>query len=188
MKRRAVLARSLAAAACFVLSALPASAADNGTVTARVTVASPCILLGTTAIDFGVATFSQPGQSPVQVDNQVATIESCNPAPQVLFARGTNASAADGSGASWNLLNAAPCPGPNSFLLVNVLGTLGGVALTQQIPVVTTDARFDALGGGPFQMAGNTQLRAFQRLYMPCAGSSGAGKTMTFDTVYTATN
>jgi hypothetical protein len=177
MKRLIAVASALAVATgYFVLSALPAFSADTGTVNAKVTVASPCIAVQVAggSIDFGTLTFSTP-TTVVRPGNGNTTITNCATTNENISARGTDAT---GANATWTLVGTLfpyPCThGTDKYGLdVEKVGP-GAVALTTQDQL---------LGNAP---PGQVQHPFNTTIFMPCTGSSGAGQTMNFQIVYTA--
>jgi hypothetical protein len=177
MKRLIAGAAGLAvAAAYFVMSALPAFSADSATVNAKVTVASPCIAVQVAggSIDFGTLTFSTP-TTVVRPGNGNTTITNCATTNENISARGTDAT---GANATWTLIGTlfpSPCTyGTDKYGLDVDKVAPGAVALTTQDQL---------LGSAP---AGQIQHPFNTFIYMPCTGSGGAGQTMNFQIIYTA--
>jgi hypothetical protein len=173
------------AASYFVLSGLPAFGADSGTVNAKVAVASPCVTVGPgTGVDFGTLEFaSTPQQVQGNQGNGTSTVSNCSPSGENIFVRGTNAAGA--SGASWSLVArtqpVGTCDlGTNKYVLkVNAYDStwttlFGGVDATP-----TSQALFQSGAGATANIDYD--------LWMPCSGSGGAGETMSFQIIYTAT-
>jgi hypothetical protein len=177
----------VAALGAIVLAILAASAGpvfgdDTGTVQATVTAATPCLLIqGSTSINFGTATFSTAGP---QFGNALAkpvgtsTLANCTAAAELLFARATDAT---GSGnAAWslqpNLDN--PCTaGTDKFSVMSGDGSFNQF-------LSTTNGEFASISAAG--TLGDTKPIGFS-MFMPCSGSSGAGQTMSFAYIYTAT-
>jgi hypothetical protein len=161
-----------------VLSALPAFGADSGTVSAKVTVAAPCITVNGTAatdgINFGTRAFSTPTAA-VGISNADTTLSNCAALTENIYAKGTDAA---GPGATWTLVDARasnPCTyGIDKYGVAVPTLAPGNVALT------TPDQLLGSAGPGAIPKVMSTLLA------MPCTGSSGAGQTMNFQVVYTA--
>ena len=167
----------LAAATLAAVAPMPASAADSVTVTAQVTMAAPCLTVGSTSIDFGGLMFSPDGGAP-STASRPTSFANCGSATERVFVRGSNA-AAVGGGATWSLIvPVAGCPalGLNRFSLVASI-TYADINVT----VSPNDQQIDLVPAG----AGGQ----FDRLTLttPCQGSAGSGATMTFNVIYTAT-
>jgi hypothetical protein len=160
---------------CFVASAVPVFSADSGSVAATVTAATPCITVTPASIGFGTAGFSSSAAATVVDASGTMSFTNCSSARQRVFGRGSDAT---GGGATWDLMTAAsptnPCTvGPNVFQQAT---------FRDAAEVVLTDANtnlIDIDAGTSFTLGG--------RIRMPCAASSGAGNTMSFSFVYTAT-
>lgn len=163
------------ATCCFVASAVPVFSADSGTVAASVTAATPCITVTPASVTFGTAGFSNSSTATVVDSSGTMSFTNCGSAKQRIYGRGTNAT---GSGATWTLMTAGspanPCTvGPNSYQQATFRGS------TEVILTDTNTNLIDLDGGANFTVDG--------RIRMPCAGSSGAGTSMSFSFVYTAT-
>lgn len=167
--RRLVLAAVFAAV--WIIPATATYASDNGTVDAQVTVAMPCLEITdpTTTIDFGTLHFSPSTDTLVQANTSV-TYHNCSGAEARVWAQGTDA---QGTTATWGLdnpLSGGPCEwGVNRYRL-----TLGVV-------LGTTAVEIDSA------LAGDASASKLYYLTMPCAGSDGAGETMSFQLTLTAT-
>ena len=170
---------AIASAATLVLGGLatPAFAADNGSVDAQVTVATPCILLtepvsGTS--DFGTLPFSTAGTT--TEGQQPISYQNCGTAAQRIWAAGTDATGGD---ATW-YLGAGPgpiCDQPLNTYRIALFGLDGSPvgAILETTPVELQSLE------PPFV----TRLSA--TLSMPCVGSDGVGETMSFQILFTAT-
>lgn len=167
--RRIVLAA--ACAAVWIVPATTTYATDNGTVDAQVTVAMPCLEITdpTTTIDFGTLGFSASTDSVVQGSTTV-TYHNCSAMESRVWAQGTDA---QGTTATWaldNPLTGTPCAwGVNRYRLA-----LGLVLGTTAVEIESA-------------LAGDASATKFYYLTMPCAGSDGAGETMSFRVTLTAT-
>lgn len=165
------LALGLAIAGLWATSAGPILAADNGTVDAQVTVATPCVTINTPTIDFGTLPFSSEtlGGSGQKVINYA----NCGDAAERIWAAGTNAT---GTSATWQLSNAigSTCSVPvNNYRLLITDGAIAAVLSTAAQELELLDAE-----------ANNFVTTT---LDMPCLGSDGAGQVMSFQILITAT-
>jgi hypothetical protein len=177
MKRKitAAFAGLAVAAGSLVLSALPALGANSGTVNAKVTVSAPCLTIdwvSGTGLDFGTLAF---GDALGRVGYFKVT--NCAPGAENVSARGTDAASAT-STASWSLLGSAPaCPstGANKY------------ALSTFLPQGATPITFLTSADKPFATGlAPGSYDAGVSIHMPCSGSAGAGETMNFQVIYTA--
>jgi hypothetical protein len=160
-----VLAGAAAAAS------VPAFGDSTGAVAARVQVASPCLIVTPSSVDFGTITF--PFQANGIGPEQPFAINICG-ITQTILARGTDATSSP-AGVSWQLGPAGGSCQRNVYgENVRVQAPIaGGAILTTTDQVVLQEARSN--------VAGTLQVLA------PCAGSDGAGQVMTFSYVFTAT-
>lgn len=169
--------RSLLTLALLVSLIAPATAAaeDSGTVSAQVTVATPCITVGPN-IDYGTLPFSTVTPF-VQVSKTGTTsFTNCSVSAEKVYVRGTNAVSASG-GATWRPISASTCSTAQQIIDVythSIADSTHGVFLS------LTDQLFD-----PASAAGATSTLRTQ-MTMPCSGSNGAGETMTFSIIVTA--
>lgn len=165
-----------------VLGAGPAFGDSTGTVTATVTVQGvPCVLLGTSNVNYGTLNFSSGTTSVTAVSPQFS-IQNCSTATETLLARGTDAHSTT-TADTWALSTTfvpstvAPC----SSLPLNTFRHVAAQPISPGIvPLTTTDVFYDSLAAG---QTGN----ATTVITMPCQGSVGAGQTMTTDVIITAT-
>ena len=148
-------------------SASPATA-DDATVEAQVTVATTCITVDPTSIDYGILSFSEVGAATTSFTN-------CSAQSQDIFVRGTDASSTT-SGATWTLGSSLSCDRLNEYALhVDDLSTLlGPVSLIANNQSLSTEVPSAAV----------REVNA--DLSMPCTGSDGAGETFTFSIIFTA--
>jgi hypothetical protein len=178
MRRIRHLLISTMAAALFGAAASPALAADNATVDASVSMAAPCLTVSTSQLDFGAQGFSPDGGSP-SVAQQSLVYTSCSESYERVFAHGTSAAEAGGGSASWALSAASlDCPdyGVNKYGL-----GLHSTAFGFDRALTTVDQQLEIVGNGS---AGSLDQATFRA---PCIGSDGAGTTMEFQIVLTAT-
>jgi len=169
------LAIGIALAMVWAGSALPALAAEDGTVDAQVTVATPCILAEPPSLDYGTLPFRSP-TNPVQFTNRNITLTNCGAGDERIFGRGTDATI--GGNPVWSLVPYSACAGGlNEYSLrtvdnTNPLFPTSLSASNQQLDIVA---------------AGNPSFVALLQLVMPCSGSDGVGQIVTFQAVFTAT-
>jgi type 1 fimbria pilin len=160
---------SLLVACVLAVGAAPAFGDDEGTVSAQVTVAAPCIQITPTQVDFGSLGFSSSSANPVSASRPLSAT-NCG-ATADLLVHGSNAVSA--TGATWALQpDGQVCPTPNNY--VQRVGS-GAVS----IPLDTQDRNLRQLAGGE-----TADVNAL--VLMPCVGSSGSGEAMTFSYVFTA--
>ncbi len=175
---------AVAAVGAFALSAGPVFGAAGGSVTASVSVqqaAEACLLItgGPSSIDFGTLAFGGPAGA-ISATNGALSVTSCAATTETITALGSNATGNGSPAAQWSLdvssLN--PCQiGPNVFHMSAALGT--GAALQN----LTSSQAPATLG----TLTAQQTKTLTQGLVMPCAGSTGAGQTMSFTYGYTAT-
>lgn len=162
------LGLGLALIGLWVSSAVPMLAADNGTVDAQVTVATPCVTVGP-GIDYGTLQFGAPGGGS-------SSFTSCSTALEKIYLRGTDAVSTTSS-ATWQLTSTSPSgptcnPGLNRYLL--------NAGVQSYAPVLTLSDQQVA------DAQPNTTETLYTGLELPCPGSDGAGETMTFSIIVTA--
>lgn len=166
----------LAAASLWAGAAAPIHAADNGSVDAQVTVATPCILVTPPSVDFGTLPFSTQftGSGGVQSIH----IENCGTSGEQLFGRGTDATR---SGTPvWSLAAVSPCS-TTSNLNEYMLRAQDGDDLSTQVALTTTNQLLEQVA------ASATAATDRLALDMPCTGSDGIGDVITFEAIFTAT-
>jgi hypothetical protein len=182
MRRRNAIAGSLALGIItFALSPLPALGAESGSVALSIQVATPCITVGPASLVFPSKTFSVSSASPsTATASPRHVVTNCGGSTELLFARGSNATNAGGSAATWTLVPPASID-TNKYALaldewdVAKSASVGGPALSlQDKPLSSLDPskpprEFDAV------------------ITLPTAGSDGAGQTMGMSITYTAT-
>jgi hypothetical protein len=184
--RRLILIVSglIVAAACLVLSAMPAFGDESGTINAKVRVAAPCLTVAVSGgvLDFGTLPFTTSSSPGVGVQgNGFSTVTNCGQSAQSLAVRGTDATAAGSSGALWSLVTFSGqgnlCTlGPDKYsVLVDDFTTLTGTVVTKTNQVMPK----------PVLQPGATESIDYD-FYMPCSGSGGAGETMNLQIIYTA--
>jgi hypothetical protein len=164
----------VALATAWAGSALPALAADNGAVDAQVTVATPCIIVSPTALDYGTLPFTTSANQGYGA--RLIQLQNCGTSQEQMYARGSNATI--GASTVWTLVPADPCSGGlNEYFLRardnSNTGPFVGLTTTNQV--------LESVG------AGNNALTNELQLVMPCAGSNGVGQTVTFQAIFTST-
>jgi hypothetical protein len=167
MKKALVAVLALAAIA---LGAQPAFGDDVGTVSAQVSVAAPCLQVTPGQLDFGTLGFSQSNAN-LTGGTQPVTATNCGSAAHLL-GHGSNATST--AGTTWTLdpTGDTICPDLNRYGQRIDTGPVS-ITLTAQDRTLRDLAAAEA-----------ASLNAI--VVMPCAGSAGAGQTMTFSYVFTA--
>jgi hypothetical protein len=177
-----------AAAAYFVLSALPAFSAETSTVNAKVTVASPCITIslvgGATELNFGVQPLATPANN-ANSSNFGTLVTSCSPSTQNVTAKGTDAT---GGAALWSLTDSSSG--------TSICGLGKNRYSIRLEPVEKDTSTIKSLGPAlvlssqsskpVYAPAAGAEFVPQTNLFMPCSGSDGAGQTMSFQIIYTA--
>lgn len=160
----------LALAALWAGSATTTLGADNGSVDATVTVATPCIVVTPSVLDFGTVPFGGLASQPLQYMN-------CGQADENIYGRATDASGASGT---WTLdplrASCAASPGVNHYRL-----DLYANANALVRPLGLVDSSIELLGSGASSVDSSIAI------FMPCAGSDGIGDAMSFQITFTAT-
>jgi hypothetical protein len=177
-KRRFALGGGLATVlAVFFTTSLPAFSDANGAVTATVTPLVACLTLDKTSIDFGTLPFSPTGGVTNRGTDVTAT--NCGGTAEQIYGRGTDAANSGGS-VTWTLdsSGALPCTlGTNKFQLAETAADNSwGIYLSKADQQLGSGS----LGGGATATYRNG-------MRMPCTGSGGAGQTMSWQYIYTAT-
>jgi hypothetical protein len=173
--RRITLCVAIAGIAALSLSTLPAFSADNGSVEAKITVASACITVEPAAgIQFPSLPFSTSSSPQVGVATPDTTVTNCSGASEQVFVRGTNATSATSS-ASW-ALSGTFSPAQNQFNLDLASNAAGGTFVAVD-PVSRTWRTMPAAAADVIRTS----------IGMPTAGSDGSGETMSMSVTYTAT-
>lgn len=174
MRRLNRLAAAVALTTALASSPITALAADSGTVDAQVTVATPCIIVSPTAVDFGTLSFTTLA---VQGYSQRSIqLQNCGTSPEQVYVRGTDATL--GGSTVWSLVAADPCSGGLNeyFLRARDNSNTGPF-----VGLTTTDQALETVSAGSNALTNELQL------VMPCTGSDGAGQTVTFQAIFTAT-
>jgi hypothetical protein len=146
------------------------------TVTATLRIASSCLVVSPTAVDFGTVEFTRPPAtrpSPTPAATATVSLRTCASQSQTILARGAPAT---GAGVLW--AHAPPgadvCPGPNLF----IQGVRDAAGVEKRLTV--TDQVFKSLAAGAVEPVTLT-------LTPPCSGSTGAGETVTVKYTFVAT-
>lgn len=162
--------------AMLLVSALlaPAStmATDNGTVSAQVTVATPCVTVGPN-IDYGTKGFSTSTPPVSSTSSGTSSYTNCSSDPENIYVRGSNA-VSTSSSATWQLTGTGTCSAGVNRYYHSVGDDVGGANLSLSDQLIN-----------PAAAAGATKT-LFANIAMPCSGSDGAGETMTFSIIVTA--
>jgi hypothetical protein len=178
---RRITAFAALVSSTVVLSALPAFGADTGTLDAHVTVAAPCLTVqkisGGTELDFGTLPFSPSAANPSQKDTAYHQVTNCGTSPEAVHVRGTDATSST-SNVTWALSSSTPAVGVSQ----NVYAMRVTSDATSQSTLLATSNRLLF----PTVAANTTNSLLLARLFMPLAGSAGAGETMNFQIIYTA--
>lgn len=168
------LAAAVALTTAWAGLPITALSAESGTVDAQVIVATPCIIVSPTALDFGTLSFTTiavQGYSPRAIQ-----LQNCGNSPEQMYVRGTDATVAGTT--VWSLVPADPCSGGLNeyFLRARDNSNTGPF-----VGLDKTDQFLETVGAGSIGLTNELQL------VMPCTGSDGAGQTVNFQAVFTAT-
>ncbi len=181
MRQATVLAATGIALAILFTSAGPAFSDGSGIVNAQVTVASPCLLINNSSLNFGTAAFStSTGGVTAAAADHTTVLTNCGTGPENFRGSATDAS---GGGFTWSLIDNTtdvnPCfatPPLNSYQVAFArTGTSFYVAMTPTSAPLLNDVPAGAL------------LDLTGKVNMPCSGSNGAGTTMNFQVNFLAT-
>jgi hypothetical protein len=149
----------------------------EATVTATLRIASSCLVVSPTTVDFGSLEFTQPAGmrpngAPAEATAAV-TIRNCSTQNQSVLVRG---GPAVGTGVVWG--HAPPgadvCVGPNLF----IQGVRDGSGTAKRLTIV--DQVFKSLPAGGTEPVTLT-------LTPPCSGSTGAGQQLSVKYTFVAT-
>jgi hypothetical protein len=185
LKRLLAAGLLIAAVASVGLTARPVFSQDSGVVNATVTVATPCLTVPSTTINYGTKGFANTIIGDSWVNAAQFMVESCSPTPQSLSARGQ---AMTGISAAWSLSSAGlltTCyqDGPTQPITLNRYKhkiTYGPPASPTVILLTTSDTVLGTMS------AIGTAYNVTPRLYMPCSGSDGVGQAMSTTITFTA--
>jgi hypothetical protein len=180
--RTAIIAGAavLITVAIATLGALPPAAGQTGpeaTVTATMRIASSCLVVSPTTVDFGSLEFTQPAgtrSNPAPAEATAAvTVRNCSSQGQTILVRG---GPAVGTGVVW--AHAPPgadvCIGPNLF----IQGVRDASGATKRLTIV--DQAFKSMPAGANEPVTLT-------LTPPCSGSTGAGVQVSVKYTFVAT-
>jgi hypothetical protein len=160
----------LAAIGILLSCAMPAFSDSSGAIAAHVQVASPCIIVTPSSIDFGTVRFAaSSGANAVIRQYQ---IDPCGMSETILV-RGTPATS-DPVGVTWQ-----PASTPSTCVQTNRYATLTSVGQSTLKVVTLTNQVLTTVVGSP--------VSGGLRLNPPCVGSDGAGRLMNFSLFFTAT-
>ena len=169
MTRRLIVSISLVA----LLAAFPwpAAAAENGTISASVTVAAPCVTTGA-PINYGTLGLAPNGATPAPAPGS-SSYTNCSSEVEQIAATGSDAtSTTAGSTALWTLQSQQPCIGTTTLNQYRV-----EAKDYAQLSLALSSSTASPLHPG---LAPGTTEPLTTFLYMPCSGSSGVGETMQF--------
>jgi hypothetical protein len=173
-----------AVSAVFLVWAMPSFSADSGTVNARVSVAAPCLTATVTwpsapTLDFGSQSFTTPAQPGGTSLNDAVSITNCGSGSENVLVRGTDATTTTSS-AAWQLQSTdATCSvGANKYFVNTTIRDANGQKVYPATTLTTANQLLANIGTGSRSV---TPL-----MIMPCSGSTGAGDSMSFDIVFTA--
>jgi hypothetical protein len=146
------------------------------TVTATLRIASACLAVSPTAVDFGALGLTQPGASSAGAAASPATatvtVRNCSAQPATVFVKGGIAS---GPGVAWTHAPSGDvCAGPNLYLQ--------GVR-----DLSRNERRLSALDQPLKTLAAGASEPVMLTLVPACSGSAGAGLTITVPYTFTAT-
>lgn len=173
----------LLALALILAYAAAGSAPTAGQVSSEVTVAatlriaSSCLIVSPTAVDFGTVEFTRPPAtrpSPTPAaTTATVSLRNCSSQSETILVRGAPAT---GAGVLWG--HAPPgadvCLGPNLF----IQGVRDAAGAEKRLSI--TDQAFKSLPAGATEPIALT-------LTPPCSGSTGAGQTVTVKYTFVAT-
>jgi hypothetical protein len=175
MRTFGVILSLLLAAGLYAGSSVPVFSADNGTVTATVTVQDvPCITVGTTTITYGTKPFST-SQGLSTATSSIGNVDSCSTAAQSLSATGSTATA---TGATWNPVATLNCSGASTNQYRH---TVRDTLAPKDVQLSLSPQALTSLTPNQQDLSIPTTLN------MPCTGSDGAGRTMNMSVTLTVT-
>jgi hypothetical protein len=150
----------------------------EATVTATLRIASACLIVSPTAVDFGTMQFTQPAVAPRSVDSLPAatatvSVRNCSSQAETVLVRGGPVT---GGGITWSHAppGADPCAGPNLF----VQGVRDAARSERRLSLA--DQVLKTLPAGATEPVTLT-------LVPPCSGSVGAGTALTVTYTFIAT-
>lgn len=177
LKRMVAVVALLGGLASLGISAAPAFSEDSGVVNATVTVASPCLIVPSTAIDYGTKAFASTSTGESTSTAAPFNVTSCSQAQEIISVSGASMSSATSS-AVWTLSSAATTTcfqdGAGQPVTLNRYKhevTSG----TTPILLTTSNASLGVVGASG---SASDTLSITPKLYMPCSGSDGVGQTM----------
>jgi hypothetical protein len=174
------------ATAVFTISALPAFSADNSTVAVKIMAvnAQACLTVSpTTEIDLGQTTFSTAPTANF-VSLPTITVANCGNVSEFVAVKGTHATGTGPSPGFWTLTDSQSWTLCQSFSDRNTYGISLGADLK---PYLTTTDQFVtdiSSNKKPFAAGSTTPFNG--GIKVPCSGSGGAGQSMSFQVVFTA--
>jgi len=159
------------------LSSLPAfGQSAEVTVSATLRIASSCLSVSPTAVDFGTLELTQPAaarSAATQGATATVTVRNCSSQPETILVRGRAVTA---PGVAWSHAPPAAdvCAAPNLFSQ----GVRDGAAGEKRLTV--NDQILKSLPPGAAEPVTLT-------LVPPCSGSTGSGQAITVVYIFTAT-
>jgi uncharacterized repeat protein (TIGR01451 family) len=138
---------------------------------------SACITVSPTAtLDFGTHMLSKPGAPVTAAGSPDITVTNCGSAPETIVAHGSDAT---GPTATWSLDDASanPCSAGTNVYGLSLADPAD--ATPAPLRLSTTSKEIATLGAGETLTRGAT-------ITMACAGSSGAGETLTTEVTFGA--
>lgn len=164
------------------LTAGPVFSEDSGEVPATVTVASPCITVPSTTIDYGTKAFATTSTGESTSTAAAFGVTNCSEAQEFVYVSGANMANADGT-ATWTLSNAASTTcfqnGPGTPVTLNRYKHGVTPGTSSEILLTTSNAQL-----GLVSPSATTSVAP--KLYMPCSGSDGVGSIMSTTIFFTA--
>jgi hypothetical protein len=178
MKRLIGLTALLLAIGSVGLTAGPAFSQSSGTVPATVTVASPCVTVPSTAIDYGTQGFASTGTGERTSTGAAFQVTNCGLSQEFISVAGQDMT---GGTATWTL-------GNNSQ---TTCFQDGGTTLTlnrykHEVADGTTPYLLTTTNQSLGVLSASASKTLTPKLYMPCSGSDGDGATMITAITFTA--
>jgi hypothetical protein len=177
MRRGVLVATVSLVLGVAALSALPASGQSaETTVTATLRIAAACLTVSPTAVDFGTLELTPPDlaarASATPPATATVTLRNCAAQPETVLVKGGPAT---GAGVNWALAPTADvCAGPNLFI--------------QGVRDLSRGERRLTANEQPLKsLAPGAGEPVMLTLVPPCAGSTGAGQSITVKYTFTAT-
>ena len=177
MRSRVRVLTLAVASSLWAASATPGLAANSATVDAQVTVESACVIVSTLSVNFGTLPFSSDGGNPSSGSSAIS-YTNCGGASEKIYGRGTDATGGNGS-ATWSL-GSPPKLCPDRGLNNYRFGAYQNASGSNGLEFSKVDQFIESVA------AGDAGLIDLLYIHMPCTGSNGAGLTMSFQAIFTA--